>query len=155
VRRILGQFLRRIFVVGGCVAVSACGSESTPTSPDVVTSALNLTGTFSGNASDSSGPGRMTWLVTQTGSTINGTMTAATPSGAVQFRGNLSGTLAGSILQFVVDVPVGGVSGLPSCAVRLSGSAPGVTNSTISGTYSGTNTCTAPFTNGRFTLTKQ
>jgi hypothetical protein len=136
------------------LAAMACGS-STTTSPTSTTPAVNLTGTYSGNASDSSGPGRMTWVLTQSGTNVSGTMTGATPLGTVQFRGNISGALSGTTLTFTISIPQGGVSAFPNCTINFSGSAAGVTSTTISGTYSGTSTCTAPFNNGQFTLTKQ
>jgi len=82
-------------------------------------------------------------------------MTGATPEGTVQFRGSIAGSLSGTTLTFTIAVPQGGVSAIPSCTIAVAGSALGVTATRISGTYSGTTTCTAPFTNGQFTLNKQ
>jgi hypothetical protein len=36
----------------------------------------------------------------------------------------------------------------------MNGTATNVTSTSITGTYSGTNSCTGPFTNGTLTLTK-
>ena len=97
----------------------------------------------------------MTWVLAQSGTSVSGTMTAATPSGTVQFRGNITGTLSGTTLSFTITVPAGGVSAFPGCTINIQGTASGVSSSTIAGTYSGTSTCTMPFSNGQFSLTRQ
>jgi hypothetical protein len=134
--------------------LTGCAS-STPASPTTWTQIVSLAGTYAGNASDSSGPGTMTWALTQRGANISGTMTTATPLGAVQFLGNISGKLSGATLTFTITVPQGGVSAFLTCPITITGSANGVTSRTIAGTYSGTTSCSAPFTNGQFALTKQ
>lgn len=116
------------------------------------TQSLSLTGTFSGRASDSSGPGQMTWQLSQAGDTVNGSLTANDSSTGITFNGTVGGTLTGNVLNFTMTlVP----SGLTQCSSFASGTASNVTSTTIAGTYSGNNACTGPFTNGQFTLTKQ
>lgn len=85
---------------------------------------------------------------------MSGTMTATTPLGTVVFNGNVSGTLSGTTLTFTITVPPCGVSAFPSCVINVNGSA-SVTTTAISGTYSGSGTCTAPFNNGTLLLNKQ
>ncbi len=145
-------------VIVAVVLGSACGGSSTspsgaPAAPS--TPSVTLSGTFSGPASDSSGPGTMTWRLTQAGTAVSGTMTAMTPLGTVVFRGNISGTISGTTLTFTIIVPPGGVSAIPSCAINISGTASGITATTLAGTYSGTSTCSPPFNNGEFNLIKQ
>ena len=146
--RRLVRLARVLFYV--CILFSAdCGGDS-PTAP----SSLNLTGTFSGPASDSFGPGLfLTWRLTQTGSAVSGTMTA-TATGFTA-TGTVSGTLNGTTLTFTFTSPRGGIQGLPACSSTANGTASGVTNTTIPGTYSGVNSCLGPYTNGQFTLSKQ
>ena len=118
-------------------------------------SAFSLTGTWSGSGSDSSGPGQMTtWVLTHTGSALTGLVTARTPLGTVVFNGTFSGSLDGTTLTFTVAIPHGGISRFPTCTAMISGTAAGVTASAINGTYSGTNSCTGPVTDGHFSLTK-
>jgi uncharacterized protein (TIGR03437 family) len=136
-----GQLSNRV-----TIAIAQTGQASCPLP--------NLNGVWSGAASDSSGPGTMTWKLTQTGVTVNGTMQAATPSGAIAFSGSFSGTLNGSTLPFTINVAAGGVTGLPSCTVTMNGTVTSITPSTLSGTYSGSS-CGGPFSNGQFKLTKQ
>ena len=116
--------------------------------------APSLTGTYSGAASDSSGSGTMTWSLTQVGANVSGAIVLKTPRGSTIFDGTISGTLSSSTLLFTIAVPVGGITGLPNCSVNVVGAANTVSNSAISGTYSGTNTCTPPFTNGIFSLVR-
>jgi hypothetical protein len=80
-------------------------------------------------------------------------MTASTPLRSVAFNGTLSGTLSGTTLAFTVAVPAGGVSDSPGCTVSLTGTA-AVSGATITGTYTGANSCTGAFTDGQLTLTK-
>jgi hypothetical protein len=127
--------------------VVSCGGDS-PTSP----AAIALSGTYAGTASDNTGPGQMSWSLSQSANKVTGSMSASTPSGSVVFFGSISGTLSGSTLQFSIS---GGITGLPNCTVSMSGSANNVTNSRISGTYSGSTTCGSSFSNGTFTLNKQ
>ena len=113
---------------------------------------LNLTGTWSGTASDSSGPGRMTWHLTQNGSAVSGTVNATTPGGTVAFNGTISGIVTSSTLTFTITIPAGGIPVLPQCTASISGATTNIIGTSMSGTYSGTNSCTSPFTGGIFTL---
>lgn len=150
------MFKRVIPFIVGCLIVTSCGGSDSPTSPASSTPTLNLTGTWSGNASDSTGPGQMTWRLSQSGSSaVTGSITASTLSGRIVFNGTISGTLAGTTFGFTFSVPRGGISGFPNCTVTASGSASGITNTSMSGMYSGENSCAGAFSNGRFTLTKQ
>jgi len=137
-----------LVVVGGVAALA--GGGSSPTEPQ----SLNLSGTWSGNASDSSGPGRMTWRLTQTGNTIRGTVTGTDIRGGVPGNGTISGTLSGATLTFTINI-----SDFPApytnCLVIINGTGTVKNNATIEGAYSGTNSCFGPFTNGWFLLTRQ
>jgi hypothetical protein len=116
---------------------------------------LSLNGTFSGSASDSSGPGQMTWKLTQEKATVRGTVTAKTQLGLVAFKGTLYGTISKNTLNFVITIPKGGISGLPTCTSNVLGSTTDVTDTTINGTYTGDCSCTGSFKDGKLTLTKQ
>jgi hypothetical protein len=116
---------------------------------------LSLNGTFSGSGSDSTGPGQMTWILTQTNTTVRGTVTAKTQLGTVAFKGTIYGTISNTTLNFAIVIPKGGISDLPNCTSDILGSATGVTNTSIRGTYTGNCSCTGSFQNGKFTLAKQ
>jgi hypothetical protein len=147
-------------VAFGLIAASCGGSSSSgpsptpaPTAPSVP--AITLTGTYAGNAIDSSGPGTMTWRITQTGTAISGIADAGTPLDGNAFHGSVTGTLTGSSLTFTLTVPAGGVNGQPTCTVSITGTGTAASSSSITGTYSGTSTCAAAFTAGQFALSKQ
>lgn len=132
---------------------AACGggSGSSPTSPG---SPVVLSGTYSGSAQDTSGPGRMTWQVSQSGTSVSGTATLVDTATNTTLTGTISGSVSGSTLTFQIAV-ASGASPTPgsSCSASSSGTAQ-VTATTINGTYTGTNSCTGAFSNGTLSLSK-
>jgi hypothetical protein len=133
--------------------IAACsGGGGTTSGGATEPAAVNLSGTFSGPASDSSASGQMTLKLTQTGSAVNGSMGATLTNGCTM-SGNVSGTLSGTNLSFNAVVPQGGVSCQPGCSINFTGTAT-ATNTSITGTYGGTNSCFGPFSGGKFALTK-
>jgi len=130
----------------------ACEHESQPTSPAPT---VTLTGTFAGNTSDTSGPGRMRWQLSQTGNQVTGTFTANDDVSGIAANGDISGTLSGATLTFRLTVPAGALPPpFSACSITSDGSGP-VTNTLIDATYNGRNSCTGLFGNGRLSLTKQ
>lgn len=136
---------------GASVACSK-SSPASPTPPS--TSTLNLTGTWGGSAIDSTGPGVMTWQLTQSGTSVTGSVVIADSLSVTIARGTLSGTLSGSSLQFTVTIPAGGFDGNASCSGSFTGTA-SATASSLSGSYAGTQSCTGAFSGGAITLSKQ
>lgn len=133
------------------VAGAGCGS---PTQPSAASTVVNLTGTWSGSASDSSGPGQMTWQMTQTGSSCSGTLTMTDAGANINGRGSVSGSISGPSIRFALSVPAGGFdSPYTSCSADVSGDAQ-VSGSSITGTYSGANSCTGAVASGHVTLTR-
>ena len=139
------------------VALSGCGGSNPSPNPSAPTpvSGVTLSGTYAGSASDSTGAGTMTWTASQSGSAVTGPVTAKTSLGIVVFTGSLTGTLTGSSLTFSITVPADGMSGFPGCSATIDGTASGVSNTAIAGTYTGTNSCGGSFNSGHFSLTKQ
>jgi hypothetical protein len=114
-------------------------------------SAPEVGGLYSGQAVDSTGPGKMSWQLTQEGDRVSGTVTATTPRNDVAFKGDVSGTLNGSTFSFTLMIPNGGVSEKPDCRIVLEGTA-SVVGSVLKGIYTGQSTCTKPIKDGRFSL---
>ena len=134
------------------MSVGGCDGDSSPTAPSSP-DPLNLTGTFSGEASDSFGPGlQVTWNLAQSGTVVSGSAIATWILGRA--TGTVSGTLSGTTLTFTMTYPRGGIADSPDCSSTANGTA-AVTNTTIRGTYSGVNSCLGQYTDGQFTLTKQ
>ena len=135
------------------LAATACisSSSSTPTAP----TPLNLTGTWATNVTISGITGRMTWALTQSGSSVTGPVTVAVATGTVLLNGFLTGTLTGSSLAYSIAVGPGGLPLQPSCAGQLTGTM-AATPTTLTGPMTlVSTTCTVPITSDSLTLTKQ
>ena len=143
----------RALVASALVSGMACSASDmlTPPSPSTV----NLTGAWAGSASDSSGPGQMSWQLTQSDTSFSGTMTMTDVSTGVTGQGSVSGTVSGVSLHFSISVRAGGfASPYASCTADASGDGQ-VSSATIVGTYSGSNSCSGAIASGQLTLSKQ
>jgi hypothetical protein len=116
---------------------------------------VNLTGTWSGSGSDSTGSSQWLAALTQTGTTV------FLVSGPVSFvidgmSGN--GQFTGNVVAYSPRVPfviTGAASaGTLTCNLAISGFAQ-TTNTTFTASYTGTNSCVGPVSSGQFTLTVQ
>ncbi len=136
----------------------ACNGELTPTPSaptQPTTPPVDVTGTWSGPAADSSGPGQMTWRLTQASSAINGTLAIHDTDTGVNGQGSITGTVAGSSISFSIAIAAGGFEApFATCMSSVSGTAT-VSSPTITGTYTGSNSCTGPISAGQLTLNKQ
>jgi hypothetical protein len=148
--------VRRLLFVPGLAAlvlIGACrgeSSSSTPAAPTV--NALNVAGSWRGTATDSSGPGSITMQVTQSGTTLSGTVSMSVTT--VTGRGTLTGTVSGSAIHLTIAIPAGGFDApFASCTATVSGDGQ-ATASSISATYTGTNSCSGAITKGELTVTK-
>ena len=147
--------VRNVVVVLVATLASACGGGTSP-SP-----ALNLTGTWSGmlGQPQSGSALRVTWMATETGTTVSGPAVLVKPASNVPATGTMTGTLSGSQLTLTDTVPAGTVAVFLSCTVAGTGSAT-ASAQTISGSLqttftnclgSGLETPESP----QFTLTRQ
>lgn len=149
-RRALGVRLAFVWFLG--LSAAACGGSSSATAP---TSTVTLTGTFSGQAGDSSGPGTLTWTLTQSGANVSGLASFTDTATGVSGTGTVSGSVSGATLSFTITIPAGGFPApANACTASMQGSAQ-ATSTSIDGMYTGTNSCTGPIQSGHFTLTKQ
>jgi hypothetical protein len=149
---------RSLFVLSlGLMLSSACVSVTTPASPSAETT-LNLGGTWSGDLNLQGTTARMSWTLTQNGSSVGGPVLVSLPTGIVLLNGSLSGTLSGSTLAYSIAVLPGGIPSQPACTGRLDGTVTATigTVQTLDGSYSaGASTCPTPFSGGTFTLTRR
>jgi len=144
----------------------SCGSSSRPSAPITPSAptpaAITVSGTWTGTGSDSFGPERVTWVLTQSGISVSGTaeLNAADPAdgscGSCHKvkRGTFSGTLSGASLSVTMKFPAGGDVPAPMCVVDLSGSAT-VVDRRMTASYTGTDTCEGFFADGKIELTRQ
>ncbi len=125
----------------------------------------SMTGTWAGGASDSSGSlgagsmmgqvgmGTMTWPLTQSGSTVTGTMTFSGMQG--RMPGAFSAMMTGDDMTFTMDMAAGSMM-TAGCSSRATGTGR-VNRATMvmTGTYVGMNSCTGAYTNGQMTMTRR
>lgn len=148
-----------------------CGGSS-PTSPSMMSNSSGPTmsqgsvgGTWSGTASDSSsvlgagammgqaGMGAPTWQLSQTGTTVTGTMSFGGMQG--HMPGTLTGTMSGNDMTFTIDMP--NTSMMTSgCTARATGTAHlDPATMTLTCAYAGTNSCSGPFGNGQMVMMRR
>ena len=144
--------------------VAACGNNS-PMMPSGPIGSMS--GTWTGSAADSSismgagsmmgqtGMGTMTWPLTQNGSTVTGSMSFSGSGMQGRMPGAFSGTMSGDEITFTMDVPIGSMMS-SGCSARATGTARvDGTRMTMTGSYSGSNSCTGSFVNGQMTMTRR
>ena len=140
----------------GCSGDSGPTSATSPTpTPTPPSESANLNGSWSGPASDSTGPGAMAWQITHTGTAFSGTATMTDTTTGLTGRGSVSGTISGSSVRFTVTVAAGGFdSPFASCTASVTGDAQ-ASASSITGTYTGSSSCGGTIGSGKLTLNKQ
>jgi hypothetical protein len=100
----------------------------------------------------------MTWTLSQSANTVNGTVLVGLASGTVLMNGNITGMVSGSSIAHTITVGPGGIPTLPSCTGQLGGNAAmsAAMPPTLSGSYTLiSSTCASPFSGGSFVLTKR
>lgn len=149
------------------LAASACGSGSSmPVSPVTPTpngpaTSTTLTGTWVGQALDSSGTmmgagmsasmmGNMTWQITQTGNSFTGTMQF--PGYAGHGSMTVSGTITGNTATFTMTMPSGSMMTATCTAVANGTFDINDLFTQMHGTYAGTNMCGGPFDHGQMSM---
>lgn len=150
--------MRRLIVA--LVAAALLGAGCTSSLPSVPTStALNLSGTWTGDFAVQDVTAQMTWTLAQAGSAVSGPMLVKLPNGIVLLNGFLMGTLTGSALAYTISVGPGGIPTQPACIGQLGRTmaAAAGTTSTLTGSYAVSSaTCTPPFGGtGNISLTRR
>jgi hypothetical protein len=119
------------------------------------TMVVNLAPGWSGTGSDSSGPGQMSWHVTQADTSFSGTVTFTDTGTGLGGRGSVSGTVSDTRINFLLTIPVGGFdSPFASCIAQVAGNGE-VSTVLINAIYAGSNSCTGPIPWGQIKLDKQ
>jgi hypothetical protein len=113
-----------------------------------------LSGTWTGSASDSSGSGVLSWQLSESGTSFSGSATISDTRTGITGRGSISGTVSGASITFSISIPAGGFdSPFGSCSANISGTGQ-ASSSSITGIYSGSNSCSGDLGSGQFTVTK-
>lgn len=156
----MGKFGLVLFLAAVVAGCGGSGSSVGPTGPGSVP---GYAGTWAGSMSESGGTmmgsgtmggmmaGQLTWQMTSTGGQVTGYMDMS------RFRGTgrmtISGTITGQTMAFRMDIPAGGMPE-PGCAATGNGTAH-MNSTTMTGTYSGSNTCSGAFADGQVTLSRR
>jgi hypothetical protein len=157
--------LRSISVLLTFAASTSCGSPAAPSPsptpapapPAAPASPADLTGNWSGNANDSQGPTTVSWILTQSGANISGTVhtNAVNPDDGScsschrNKSGTVTGTLSGSTLTLTMFFAAGGDGDpTPACSATLNVSSTSVSATNVVSAYAGSDTCEGAFTNG-------
>jgi hypothetical protein len=144
-------------------APSPTAPAPAPVAPPPSTSGpVVASGTWTGVGSDSFSPELMTWVVTQSGTTLSGTadINAVDPADGTcgschkVKRGTLTGTLSGNAVTISMTFPAGGDVPTPICEAKLTATGT-VVDRRITGTYTGTDTCEGVYANGVMDLSRQ
>ena len=154
-------------LVVGLTTVACGGSAISPVAPSPTP--FSLIGTWTGTSADSTGSEQMGLTVTQSGSTVTGTMSFADTTRAMMGNGTMQGTLTGNTMTFHMTIPTGGFNGSMSpCSMSMDGRADiSADGMTMTGTYGGQmsgmmsgmmsqqQSCGGAMTNGQFTMKRQ
>jgi len=156
VRQLLGLIAVAIAATRcGAPAMPAASSAPTPVTP--AAASPDLSGAWSGSANDSQGPTTVTWVLSQSGANVTGTVrtNAVNPDDGScsschrNKSGTVTGTLNGSSLTLTMLFAAGGDGDpTPACSATLNVSSTSVSNTQVSSAYAGSDTCEGAFTNG-------
>lgn len=128
----------------------------------------SVAGTWAGIGTDSSSSigagsmmgqtdmGTMTWQVTQNGSAVTGPMSLSGSGMQGRMPGSFVGIMSGDDMTFTMDMPTSSMMS-SGCSSRATGTAAHVnrTTMTMTGTYSGSNSCSGAFANAQMTMTRR
>jgi hypothetical protein len=154
--------MKRFGLIGVVLVSLAAASCASPAAPST-TGFSSLTGNWSGTATDSQGGTNVTWQLTQTGTTVSGTvrtMALNPDDGSCSSchrnkSGSVSGTLNGNALTLTLFFAAGANGDpTPACSATLNLSAPATSASRVVAAYSGADTCEGQFANGTMTMAK-
>lgn len=146
----------RTWVLGALLLVAAGCSNSGSTSPTTPgPTGLNLTGTWATTIAFEDISARMTWTLTQAAAGVTGPVTVALPTGTVLLNGFLTGTLAGTSLDYTITVAPGGIPRQPSCGGQLKGTMTASATTLVGPMGVTSSNCTVPIAAQTITLTRQ
>src|SRR4029077_9652696 len=142
-------------------AISGKARVTVPPSPSPPL--LNLTGTWNGSGSDGLGSETFTWVLTQSGSALSGTVSMRPPSltdgtcGSCHKvkEGSISGSVSDTSVTLRMSFALGGSQPTPTCLVIMDVSASGVTSTFLSSSYNGSDSCEPAVALGSITMTRR
>jgi hypothetical protein len=125
----------------------AAPSPSPAPSPPV----MSLTGTWTGSGSDGLGPETFTWVSMRPPSLTDGTCGSCHKVK----DGSISGSVSGTAVTLRMSFALGGSQPTPTCLVIMDVSASGVTSTSLSSSYNGSDSCEPAVALGSITMTRR
>src|SRR5205823_4823273 len=124
---------------------------------------VNLAGTWTGTGSDGLGPETFRWVLTQSGDLLSGSVrmrplseTDGSCASCHKVKdGSVSGSATGTAVTLRMSFALGGSQPTPTCLVIMDVSASGVTSTSLSSSYNGSDTCEPAVALGSITMTRQ
>jgi hypothetical protein len=125
---------------------------------------MTVDGTWQTDVTVSGLAARMSWVLTQSGSTASGPVTVSLPSGIVLLNGMLTGTVSNATataatFAYAISVGAGGIPSQPLCTGQFVGTMRATATSApanMTGDFTlKSSTCTSQIPNAILTLTKQ
>jgi hypothetical protein len=161
-RRLIGLFVMSI-AAGSCgsSAMPAAPSTPVPATPAPAATAIDVSGNWSGGATDSQGPTTVAWTLTQSGSTVAGTVRTAAlhpdDGSCGSCHRNKSGTVTGTVSSASLMLTMSFAAGVdgdptPECSATISVSSVSVSGAAVAATYLGSDTCEGAFNNGTLAM---
>ncbi len=145
--------------------IGACGAGMTPAAmPSAPSQLVNLSGSWGGASTDSQGLTVVAWTLTQSGSSVAGTVRTNAPDPADgscnschrNKSGTITGTISGDVLTMTLRFAAGADGDpTPICSATMTGTATSAANGQLAGAYSGSDTCEGPFLNGSLSMTRR
>ena len=142
-------------LIATTLSFGACSNDSSsgPSTP----STLNLAGTWTGSVTFQGVTAQMSWMLSESGTSVSGPVLVALSSGTVLLNGSLTGTISGSTLTYTISVAADGIPSRPTCTGQLSGTMTVTIGSPSTMTGAPTissNTCAPPISSENVTLTR-
>lgn len=111
---------------------------------DTKISAVNISGTWSGNCSDETGPGKMTLSLNQNGNNVTGDAILTDNMTAMSLKGKVQGSVNGNIFSGTISL-----DDLCNSKIKFQAN---IGDNRLTGQYSGYNDCGSGIKNGRLSL---
>ena len=152
--------------IAGYEPMTQTTSVSADTHVDLVLTrqpSLDLTGTWTGSGSDGLGPETFTWVLSQSGNALSGSVSMrplSTTDGSCASchkvkDGSISGSVSGTAVTLRMSFALGGGQPTPTCLVTMDVSASGVTDTGLSSSYNGSDSCEPAVARGSISMARR
>jgi hypothetical protein len=156
------RVLKAIVVALAAAVVGCSDSSNSPGAPTTAT--LSLAGTWKTGITVVGQSATMSWVLTQSGTSVTGPVTVSLPTGIVLLNGALTGTVSqatatSAVMTYTIGIAAGGIPTEPTCTGQFGGTMNAAAGSltTMTGDMTVRSaTCTPPFASTTtLTMTKQ